>query len=207
MRVRTISSFLKFVFIALACGLHSGCATSPQTAAQRSALADESRATLTLMRERDPQLERFLGRSAGYAVFPTVGKGGLIVGGAFGRGTVYDATGSLLGYATVKQGSVGGVIGARSYSLLLVFQQPHQLESFKAGRDVQFGAEATAIAITEGCSATTRYHDGVAVFAIPRGGLMADASLSGQEFSFQPREDATGTSSSRESRGIATTDD
>jgi len=168
----------------------SGCATSPQTTAQRSALADESRATLTLMQERDPQLKQFLGRSAGYAVFPNVGKGGLIVGGAFGRGTVCDAGGSLLGYATVTQGSVGGVIGARSYSLLLVFHRPHQLERFQRGADVQFGAEATAIAITEGCSATTRYIDGVAVFALPRGGLMADASLSGQEFRFEQRDDS-----------------
>src|SRR5688572_8570490 len=138
-------SFLALLSFALFGGLHAGCATSPRSAAQRSALADESRATLTRMQERDPQLQRFLGRSAGYAVFPNVGKGGLIVGGAFGRGTVYDASGALLGYATVTQGSVGGVIGARSYSLLLVFQQGDQLERFKDGQDVQFGAEATAI--------------------------------------------------------------
>jgi lipid-binding SYLF domain-containing protein len=191
----------------LLAGAHTGCSTSPRTPAQRSALAHESRATLTLMQERDPQLARFLSRSAGYAVFPNVGKGGLIVGGAFGRGTVYDSTGPLLGYATVTQGSVGGVIGARSYSLLLVFNTAQQLARFRDGQDVQFGAEATAIAITEGCSATTRYIDGVAVFALPRGGLMADASLNGQEFRFEQRDpDVKPKAKSGDSRDIASTD-
>ena len=201
--MRNLNALSSILVYALRCG----CATSPQSAAQRSALADESRATLTLMQERDPQLARFLGRSAGYAIFPSVGKGGLIVGGAFGRGTVYEKTGALLGYATVTQGSVGGVIGARSDSLLLVFKTADQLDRFKDGQDVQFGAEATAIAITEGCSATTRYIDGVAVFALPRGGLMADASLSGQEFRFERRGEVKPQSHSRGANDVATTEE
>ncbi|WP_428938477.1 YSC84-related protein [Fontivita pretiosa] len=185
------------------CGL-GGCATAPNTRAQRSALVDESRTALKLMKERDSDLGRFLDGSAGYAVFPNVGKGGLIVGGAFGRGAVFDANGNLLGYAKVTQGSVGGVIGARTFALLLVFEHTRELERFKDGDDIQFGAEATAVALTEGCSATTRYHNGVAVFAMPRGGLMADASLNGQTFAFEkpeepldPRQDPYAPSSPR----------
>jgi lipid-binding SYLF domain-containing protein len=182
----------------------AGCATSPQSPTERAALADESRSTLSVMQDRDPYLKSFLEHAAGYAVFPNVGKGGVIVGGAFGRGGVYDAHGTLLGYAKVTQGSVGGVIGAKTYALLLVFRDSRQLESFKGGQDLHFGAEASAIAISDGCSATTRYIDGVAVFAMPKGGLMADASLNGQAFAFEkrvdpgtPQEPSTGTSSAR----------
>jgi lipid-binding SYLF domain-containing protein len=183
-----------FVLIGAFGAFGAGCATAPPTQAERSALVDETHATLTLMQDRDPHLKRFLARSAGYAVFPNVGKGGVIVGGAFGRGGLYDAKGTLLGYAKVTQGSVGGVIGARTYALLLVFQSGQQLDAFKAGQDLHFGAEATAIAIHDGCSATTPYHDGVAVFAMPKGGLMADASLNGQAFAFETRADqSTGT--------------
>ena len=117
---------------------------------------------------------------------------------------MYDAHGTLLGYAKVTQGSVGGVIGAKTYALLLVFRDARQLESFKGGQDLHFGAEASAIAISDGCSATTRYIDGVAVFAMPKGGLMADASLNGQAFAFEtrvdpnsPHEPATGATSAR----------
>jgi lipid-binding SYLF domain-containing protein len=138
------------------------------------------------MLERDQDLQPLLDRAAGYAVFPNVGKGGLIVGGAFGRGMVHDRAGTLAGYAKVTQASIGGVVGGRAFAMLLVFEREPDLQRFKTGDEIRFGAEATAIALTEGCSATTRFDNGVAVFAMPRGGLMADASLSGQAFRFVP---------------------
>jgi lipid-binding SYLF domain-containing protein len=125
-----------------------------------------------------------------------VGKGGLLFGGAFGRGAVYDRRGNFLGYATVTQASVGGVVGGQVYAQLLVFQDKPHLEDFMNGDDVRFGAQATAIAITDGAANATEYDDGVAVFIMPRGGLMADASLSGQEFKFVRAEDVEKDSAS-----------
>ena len=180
--------FVSLVVLALLAGAAGGCSTAPQTPAQRAAVADESQEMLAVMQARDPQLKAFLARSAGYAVFPNVGKGGFLFGGAFGRGAVYDPNGDLRGYAKVTQASVGGVIGARNYALLLTFEDPSQLYRFCNGSDIRFGAEASAIAIHDGCATATRYHDGVAVFAMPRGGLMADASLNGQSFAFEHRE-------------------
>ena len=164
------------------------CATSPATHDERSALADESRAALKSMMARDPGLKEFLGSAHAYAVFPEVGKGGFIVGGAFGHGAVFQQE-RLTGYASITQASVGGQIGARSFSQLLVFESPEAFERFTSG-DLALGAEATAIAIQTGVSATTHYHNGVAVFALPRGGLMADASISGQSFTFERVADA-----------------
>ena len=171
------------------------CATRPVTPAAGEQLRDESQVALKAMIERDPPIQSLLEHAAGYAVFPLVGKGGFVVGGAFGRGTVYEK-GSFAGYARVRQASVGGVIGARTSSLLLVFETAEDLQQFKTGQRIVFGAEATAIALTEGSSATTRFDNGVAVFALPRGGLMADASLSGQEFRFEQSKDPIPDSSS-----------
>jgi lipid-binding SYLF domain-containing protein len=169
----------------------ASCSSSPQTPSQRKALVSDADATLETMLARDSDLAPLLDRAAGYAIFPNVGKGGVIVGGAFGRGAVYRGGGAggkdraLEGYARVTQGSVGGTIGARAFALLLVFENEADLKRFTNGSELAFGAEATAIAITEGSSATTRFDNGVAVFAMPKGGLMADASLSGQKFSFE----------------------
>ena len=172
--------------------LLASCQAMPDTRAERAELVDNAQGELKTMTARDPELAPLLQRCAGYAVYPEVGKGGLLFGGAFGRGAVYERAGDLasvkddkfLGYATVTQASVGGVIGGQLYAMLLIFEQPYDLEKFTEGDDLRFGAGASAIAITEGASAQTKFHDGVAVFVMPRGGLMADASLSGQGFSF-----------------------
>jgi len=157
---------------------------------ERVELRDNSKLELKHMMEKDSELEPLLKQCAGYAIFPEVGKGGLLFGGAFGRGTVYDRDGRFLGYATVSQASVGGVVGGQMYAQLLVFQDQPHLDSFKRGDGLRFGAQATAIAITDGAANASHYDNGIAVFIMPRGGLMADASLSGQEFRFVSAEDA-----------------
>ena len=163
----------------------ASCQTMPETDGERAEIVDESKAELKRMTDRDPWLAPMLEQCAGYAIFPEVGKGGLLFGGAWGRGAVYRRGGEeLLGYATVTQASVGGVVGGQMYGLLLIFQGDSDLEKFTGGDDLRFGAGASAIAVTEGASKQTKFSDGVAVFIRPRGGLMADASLSGQGFSF-----------------------
>jgi lipid-binding SYLF domain-containing protein len=157
---------------------------------ERGEIVDNSRTELKHMIEKDPQLETMLKESAGYAMFPEVGKGGLLFGGAFGRGAVYERGGKFIGYATVSQASVGGVVGGQMYAQLIVFQDNERLESFKKGDRLRFGAQASAIAITDGAANASEYDNGVAVFIMPRGGLMADASLSGQEFKFVRADEA-----------------
>ena len=157
---------------------------------ERVELRDNSKLELKHMIEKDAALEPLLKESAGYAIFPEVGKGGLLFGGAFGRGTVHDGAGKFLGYASVSQASVGGVVGGQMYAQLLVFEEQAHLDSFMKGDGVRFGAQATAIAVKDGAANASHYDNGVAVFIMPRGGLMADASLSRQEFRFVSAEDA-----------------
>jgi len=160
------------------------CASVPTNEGERHALVSESDRAMESMLLRDPSLKERIDHAFAYAIFPGVGKGAFVVGGAFGRGIVVEK-GKLSGYASMSRGSVGGQVGGRSFSQLVVFQTAAALSDFKSGK-IAFGAEATAVALDEGVSANTRYHNGLAVFALPRAGLMADASLSGQSFTFQP---------------------
>ena len=185
-------AFLFLPMLALA-----SCQAMPDSD-ERVELRDNSKVELKHMTEKDPELELMLKKSAGYAIFPEVGKGGLLFGGAFGRGTVYDRAGKFLGYASVSQASVGGVVGGQMYAQLLVFEEQSHLDSFMKGDGVRFGAQATAIAIKDGAANASHYDNGVAVFIMPRGGLMADASLSGQEFRFVSAADAEKDEARRE---------
>ncbi len=144
--------------------------------------------------------------SYGYAVFPTIGKGGLGVGAAHGRGRVY-VHGALIGETTMNQLSVGFQAGGEAYSEMIFFEDQRALDAFTSG-NFQFDASAGVVAITAGASATAStagattgasggmkdaytggsYSHGMAVFTIAKGGLMFDATVAGQKFSYKPRE-------------------
>jgi lipid-binding SYLF domain-containing protein len=147
----------------------------------------------------------FFHRSYGYAVFPTVGEGGLGVGGAFGKGRVY-AHGRYVGDTKMGQVSVGFQAGGKAYSQIIFFEDKRALNDFESGT-FEFAAGASAVAITAGASAsagtsgasagasggeknaraTGVYERGMAVFTIAKGGLMYAATIAGQRFSFTPR--------------------
>jgi lipid-binding SYLF domain-containing protein len=171
----------KFGTAALLLAAIVGCQTAPQTQDERAMLQDDADATLKHM-YRVTSIKPFIDNSAGYVVFPSVGKGGLIVGGGYGRGIVYEG-GNAVGYADLTKLSVGATIGAQTYTEVLVFQTRQGLEDFKGGK-FKFSADATAVAIKEGVAA--KYVNGVAVFVDSKGGLEADASIGGQEFSYKP---------------------
>lgn len=145
---------------------------------------DVKRAILNL-RKSDPSIQKFFDNSAGYAVFPNVGKGGFMIGGAYGRGLVI-VNQQVDGDATVSQLTLGAQIGAQKYSLYIFFKDQVALERFKR-EHFEFSAQASAVAVTSGAAATTSYDGGVAVFTISDGGLMAEASVGGQRFSYNPR--------------------
>src|SRR5438067_2427494 len=166
----------------LAVGLFAvlaGCETSPRTEAKRQNLIDEANATVRRFEREDPGVKDMTANAAGYAVFPEVGKGGFVVGGAYGKGVLFER-GNAAGYSDVTQGTVGAQIGGQTYDELIVFQTPDALNSFKNNR-LAFSANASAVAIKAGAATTARYQDGVAIFTMPRGGLMAEAAVGGQK--------------------------
>jgi lipid-binding SYLF domain-containing protein len=149
-------------------------------------MRDTSRAALSSMQAKDETLDDVINHAAGYAIFPNVGKGGLIVGGAQGRGEVFEK-GQFIGYAELQQASVGAQIGGQTYRELIVFQDQAALDRFKAGK-VEFAANVSAIALKAGAAKSAEFKDGIAVFVQPTGGLMAEASVGGQRFTFTPAE-------------------
>ncbi len=132
----------------------------------------------------DPGMEEFFKNSAGYVIFPNVGKGGFIVGGASGNGVVYD-NGTMAGMADLKKLNIGLQAGGQAIIEVIFFETEAALQDFKEG-DFQFAAEASAVAVESGIAVNAKYKDGVAVFALPKAGLMADASVGGQKFKFVP---------------------
>jgi lipid-binding SYLF domain-containing protein len=164
----------------------SGCSTAPKTQAEKRSLVAESDAALTSMVARDPSLRDFVDRAPGHVIFPDVGKAGAIVGGAYGRGVVYER-GRPIGFAELNQGSLGAQIGAQSYSELIVFENEAALNRFKAG-NFDLGAEVSAVALKAGAAGSARFEGGVAVFQHTRGGLMAAAAVNGQKLNYEPMD-------------------
>jgi lipid-binding SYLF domain-containing protein len=166
------------------------------------AWADDDAETIQLFKNAG-QSGSFFAKSYGYAVFPTIGKAGLGIGGAHGDGHVYEK-GKVIGETSMTQLSIGLQAGGEAYSEIIFFQDKRSLDEFTAG-NFEFGAGISAVAITAAAGAeagtsgssagasggekdaTTAgaYHKGMAVFTIAKGGLMADATVSGQKFKFK----------------------
>jgi len=147
---------------------------------------------------------KFFESSYGYALFPTIGKGGIGVGGAHGSGRVY-AKGAQTGTSSMTQVTVGFQFGGQAYSQIIFFEDQRAFDEFASGH-FEFGAQAEAVAITAGASAQAStggtgagasssqenaktaggYQKGYAVFTVAKGGLMYEASIGGQRFSYKP---------------------
>lgn len=164
-------------------GLLVGCATAPATRTEREELLAEATAALQQMRTADPAVGDLIRTGYGYAVFPKVTKGGLGVGGAYGRGVVYEQ-GRHVGYSDLSWASVGLQAGAQTFSELLVFENKVALDRFKAGQ-LNFAAGTSAVVLKSGVSANANFVDGVAVVVNPIGGAMVEAAIGGQQFTYQ----------------------
>lgn len=169
------------LLVILVC-LASGTAGA-QTAKEQKIIEDAREAKSTLL-EANSGLEDFFDTSAGYVIFPNVGKGGLIVGGASGKGVVYEK-GSAVGMADLKKLNIGLQAGGQAIIEVIFFETPVDLERFKSN-NFEFAAETSAVALKSGIAFNAKYKDGVAVFALPKAGLMADASVGGQRFGYKP---------------------
>lgn len=145
----------------------------------------EADATVAAFKAEDPDLAAFFDKATGYAVFPTVGKAAVGVGGARGNGVVY-AGGEVIGDTTLTQLSIGLSLGGQRYSEIVFFEKQADLDAFKKG-EYALDAAASAVALKKGASKNANYSKGVAVFTKPKGGLMFEASVGGQKFSFTPK--------------------
>ena len=167
----------------------AGCSTVPSSNQGRIALEEDVKATVSKARAIDPSINRFFNESAGYAVFPNVGKGGAVLGGAYGQGMLFENH-QFTSYCSLTQGTIGLQLGGQTYSEIIFFQTPEKLQDFK---DEQFAlaAQASAVALQAGAAANVNYSGGVAVFTMGHGGLMAEASIGGQKFDVVSRDDAS----------------
>lgn len=143
--------------------------------------ADDS---IALFKKTDPSIAKFFDTAVGYAVFPTVYKAGFEVGGAYGKGILYEK-GAATGEASLIQATIGFQLGGQAYSEIIFFESPQTLRDFKQGQ-FALSAQVSAVAAAEGAAKTARYRQGVAVFTVAKGGLMYEATVGGQKFSFEP---------------------
>jgi lipid-binding SYLF domain-containing protein len=166
-------------------GLLASCATAPTSREDKAALVAEATSRWQQMRTADPALGALVQRGYGYALFPDVGKAALGVGGAYGRGVVYER-GQHIGYSDLTQGTVGLQAGGQSFSELLVFETKAALDRFKAG-EFGFAAGASAVVLKSGVATNPNFVDGVAVVVEPIGGVMVEAAIGGQQFTYQAK--------------------
>src|SRR6266536_6059139 len=162
-----------------AMGLMIGCSTGSATKEERDTLVKQSQRSRQEWNKVDPQLEAFAKKGQGFVFFPEITKGGLLVGGANGHGVVYEK-GQQIGYAELTQVSVGFQAGGQTYSERIVFANQPAMDRFKRN-EIDFGANASAVYADKGAAMGAQFVDGVAVCVRPIRGVMAEASLGGQQ--------------------------
>ncbi len=149
--------------------------------------AAESKAvdeTISRFLKEDPSLKTFFDKAYGYVVFPTVGKGAYIVGVGFGKGLFFENA-KPIGRASIAQVSAGAQIGGQAFSEIIFFRDKELVQEFKKGQ-FELSAQTSAVAVKEGVGKAGSYTNGIAIFILPKGGLMAEASIGGQRITFEP---------------------
>jgi len=140
--------------------------------------------TIALFKKTDPGMSKFFEESVGYVVFPKITKAAIGIGGAHGKGIVYENK-KKVGKASLSQGTIGFQLGGQIYAEVIFFETETTLENFKQST-MKLSAQVSAVAAAEGVSENAKYEHGVAVFTIARTGLMFEASVGGQKFKYQP---------------------
>ncbi|HSE85715.1 MAG TPA: YSC84-related protein [Candidatus Binatia bacterium] len=171
--------------VGLIIGLMAGCSTGSVTREEGDTLLKKAQASRQEWNKVDPQFEAFAKKGYGYAFFPEISKVGFVVGGAGGRGVVFEK-GQHIGYAELNQMSVGFQAGYQDYSQLIVFENQPAMDKFKRN-EIDFGANASAVVADKGAAMGAQFVDGVAVFVRPIGGAMAEASVGGQQIAYLPK--------------------
>jgi lipid-binding SYLF domain-containing protein len=196
--MKNIAVTLKFISIALLAMVLAVLMAGP-------ALADKYADTIGVYKKSEA-VQAFFKSAYGYVVFPTVGKGGLGIGGAYGKGQVYRG-GKVTGEASLVKLSIGWQAGGQAFSQMIFLEDKRAYDEFTSG-EFEFDASASAVAITAGAQAKAgtggatagasagpatgkqakaSYHKGMAVFVHTKGGLMYEAAIGGQKFSFKAK--------------------
>lgn len=178
-RVMFLTSVISFLAIV------SACSTAPKSMQGKADIETDAAAVLAKAQRNDPTLAKKIDESAGYAVFPSVGKGGAGLGGAYGKGVLYKQ-GVAVGYCDLSQATIGLQLGGQSFSEVITFENKQAVESFMEGR-FGFDAQATAVALKSGAAANAKARNGATVFTMNETGLMLEAAVGGQKFSYQDK--------------------
>lgn len=141
---------------------------------------EEAKRTIKEFKEKDLGMAKFFSSSAGYAVFPGIGKGGLGVGGAGGKGTLFKG-GTAVADTKMSQVTIGFQAGGQKYAEVIFFEDEETFKDFVSG-NFEFAAQVSAVALASGASADAKYKDGLLVVTMTIGGLMYEASVGGQKF-------------------------
>lgn len=153
-------------------------------AAEEKSLGDQVKDAIQLFKNDDSKIVKLFESACGYAVFPSIGKGAVGIGGAAGHGQVFEK-GTLVGTVKMTQITVGAQLGGQKYAEVIFFESKDALDSFK-GSEWAMSAGVSAVAAAESASADAKYKQGVLVFTIAKAGLMFEASVGGQKFKFTP---------------------
>ena len=146
-------------------------------------MEEQIKASIERFKEKDPSLEKRFKESIGYAIFPKVYKAGIGFGGAIGSGQVWEK-GKHVGDTSLKQATVGFQLGGQAYSEVIFFNDQEALDNFKSG-NFEFGAQVSAVAANAGASDDATFDQGMMVFTVEIGGLMYEATVGGQKFSYK----------------------
>jgi len=171
------------LFVVSACS--SPSRTADQSTNEARMLAIDTQTAIDRFKAQDPSMIRFFDTAHGYVVFPSVGKGGAVVGGAHGDGQVFES-GKLVGTATLSQFTLGLQLGGQEYREVIFLNNKGAFDNFTSG-EFEFSGQASAVAAEAGAAEGADYSpNGVAVFLMPIAGLMAEASIGGQKFEYAP---------------------
>jgi lipid-binding SYLF domain-containing protein len=181
--MKKISASRIAIFVMVLAGFFLPRMVKAQDESQQK-IIDDGRGAKSAFLKADPSMENLFKNSYGYAIFPNVGKGAVGVGGAAGKGAVYQKR-KPVGTAQMVQVTVGAQAGGQAYREIIFFENKDALDRFMDNK-IEFSGQASAIAVKAGASANANYRSGVVVFSQEKGGLMLEASLGGQKFTYKP---------------------
>jgi hypothetical protein len=184
MKTTTILSCLSLSILAFAGSACSDYQKAGGAETAEEALQSQAQQAISDVKAKDPSIQKFFDNAYGYAVFPKIAKGAAGVGAANGDGVVYEQ-GHAVGTSEMTQVTVGFQLGGQTYAEYIFFQDKAHLDVFKGG-NMEFAANASAVAVKSGAAATNDFSNGMAIFTMPHGGLMFEASIGGQKFSYAP---------------------
>jgi lipid-binding SYLF domain-containing protein len=176
------NNLIRLVFFAFIIFLLPQSMKAQDDKAKEKLISDSKEAKADFLKT-DPSMDKLFNNSYGYVIFPKIGKGAIIIGGSGGNGVVYEK-GKTIGTTKMAQLSVGAQIGGESYREIIFFEDKEALERLKENK-VEFTGQISAVAAKSGASKNAKYADGVAVFTQDLSGLMAEAAVGGQKFTYK----------------------